>query len=284
LTPVAKDGLVEFTSVHPFLYSAKLQLHNLELLRESGRVEARTLDALAADGFRAEAFEGFGTGLSQTPAPLTYEDLRASSLAPVVRPFRITFGDKVAFLTFLREAQDLSVLTDRLAGLDGVHVWDQRGFLAGAYAQYRQRISMLLLLGLLAVGAILLARYRRPRLTAAAFLPALLAAGGTLSVIALFGLEAHIFHLMGLLMVLSIGVDYGVFLAESARYEEGVSATLLSLVIACLSTVFAFGLLGLSGNPALQAVGWTTGIGVLMSLVLAPTALVLLRNGEKRSQ
>jgi predicted exporter len=278
------EGVVEYTSIHPLLFSAKLQLKNLEVVRESANLEARMLDALAAEGFRKEAFEGLGDGLSEAPTPLAFDDLLASSLASVARPFRITFGDEVAFLTFLRDVEDPTVLADRLAGLDGVYNWDQRAFLANAYAKYRQRVTALLLLGLLAVGAILLARYRSPRLTAAAFLPALLAAGGSLSVMALLGLEAHIFHLMGLLMVLSIGVDYGVFLAESMRYEEGASATLLSLVIACLSTVFAFGLLGLSSNPALQSVGWTTGIGVLLSLVLAPTALVLVRGAERRAQ
>jgi predicted exporter len=284
LTRAATEGVVDFTSIHPLLYSAELQQRNLELVRESPRLEARTLRALTAEGFREEAFEGLMTALSETPAPLTFDDLLASSLASVARPFRITFGDKVGFLSFLRDVQDPRALADQLAGLDGVHIWDQRGFFSAAYAQYRQRITMLLLVGLVAVGAILLGRYRRPRSTAAAFLPALLAAGGSVSTMALFGVEAHIFHLMGVLMVLSIGVDYGVFLAESMRYEEGASATLLSLVIACLSTVFAFGLLGLSSNPALQAVGWTIGIGVVLSLVLAPTALVLSRGKKKESQ
>jgi predicted exporter len=32
----------------------------------------------------------------------------------------------------------------------------------------------------------------------------------------------------------------------------------------------------MSSNPALHAIGLTTGLGVLFSLILAPTALVLL--------
>jgi predicted exporter len=51
-------------------------------------------------------------------------------------------------------------------------------------------------------------------------------------------------------------------------------------VIACASTVLAFGLLGMSSSPALQALGTTVGIGVLLSLVLAPLTLVLLVRGE----
>jgi predicted exporter len=122
---------------------------------------------------------------------------------------------------------------------------------------------------------ILLVRYRKPRVALAAFAPALLASLFTVAVLALMGHELHLLHLVGILLVLSMGVDYGVFLAETVRQGHGESATLLGLVIACASTVLAFGLLGLSANPAMQAVGLTTGIGVLVSLVLAPTTLVL---------
>ena len=107
-------------------------------------------------------------------------------------------------------------------------------------------------------------------------MPALLAGGAALGVIAAMGTPLNLLHVVSLLLVLSMGVDYGVFLAESHGEPKEEAATLLSLVIACLSTVCAFGLLGMSDNPALQAIGHTTGLGVCFSLVLAPTTLVLL--------
>jgi predicted exporter len=39
--------------------------------------------------------------------------------------------------------------------------------------------------------------------------------------------------------------------------------------------VLSFGLLGLSEIPALRAIGVTCGLGISLSLVLAPAALVL---------
>src|SRR4029079_8027899 len=83
-------------------------------------------------------------------------------------------------------------------------------------------------------------------------------------------------HVVGLVLVLSMGVDYGVFLTESRGDEREVAATIFSLLACCMSTVLSIGLLGLSSNPGLQALGLTTGIGVLFSLILAPTALVVL--------
>ena len=84
-----------------------------------------------------------------------------------------------------------------------------------------------------------------------------------------------------------MGVDYGVFLAESGRGRASlseVSATMLSLGLACISTVLAFGLLAMSSNPALRAIGLTTGIGVLSSLILAPSVLLLLRQPSSVSK
>ncbi|MCA9686367.1 MAG: hypothetical protein KC457_29640, partial [Myxococcales bacterium] len=66
------------------------------------------------------------------------------------------------------------------------------------------------------------------------------------------------------------------FLVESREHPGEVAATVLSLLACCLSTVLAFGLLAMSSNPALRAIGLTTGLGVLASLLLAPTALILL--------
>ena len=95
--------------------------------------------------------------------------------------------------------------------------------------------------------------------------------------LSLLGTELNLLSLVGTLLVLSIGVDYGIFMVEtSGRGVESVAA-LLSIVIACLTTVLSFGALGLSDNPALRAIGLTTGLGSLLSLVLAPSFLMLLR-------
>ena len=80
---------------------------------------------------------------------------------------------------------------------------------------------------------------------------------------------------LGLLLVMGMGVDYGIFLVDSARDERAFSATMLSLLVSCLTTIFVFGTLGLSDQPALRAIGVTTGAGVLLSFLLAPLTFVV---------
>ena len=50
--------------------------------------------------------------------------------------------------------------------------------------------------------------------------------------------------------------------------------------------MLSFGLLAMSANPALRALGLVAGIGVLLSLLLAPTAWLLLglREDEQRTR
>jgi len=90
-------------------------------------------------------------------------------------------------------------------------------------------------------------------------------------------------HVVALLLVLSMGVDYGVFVVESARLGrvgDDFHATLAGLLVACASTLLSFGMLALSAQPALRAMGVTVALGVGASLLFAPAARLLLKRPE----
>ena len=81
---------------------------------------------------------------------------------------------------------------------------------------------------------------------------------------------------MALTLVFAMGVDYGVFLVEGRASAELRESAFLSVVLACVSTVLGFGLLAISTNPAMRALGLTIGIGVLASVVFAVAFSLLL--------
>jgi predicted exporter len=268
--------LDEFSSIRSFLFSESLQRRNLAALGDRTSLVDATLEALEKQGFRRSSFDAFTRSMTATdPTPLTYDELARSPLAPLVAGFRVELPDEVAILTFLRGAPKPEQLHARLKDLQGAHYFEQREFLHGVYRQYRSRTVTLIGLGLLAVVAVLQLRYRDLRTSAAIAVPALLAASTTMGLLSLFGIPISLLHLLGLLLVLSIGVDYAVFLVTSAPYREERNATLVGLSIACLSTCLSFGLLGWSAFPALHALGVATAIGVPLSFLLAPIVLVL---------
>ena len=274
-------GEVEaFRSLHGFVWSAALQRANLEALRDP-QLPARLDAAFVAEGFRAGSFAKFFADLSQTPEPLRPAELAGTPLAEVARTFRAELdGGEVAIVTLVRGVRDAAAIEARLAGLESVRYFDQTATLQAAYGRYRTRTLELVVVGLVAVLAMVWIRYRRFGVAVAAFAPAVLAAATALAIVAATGAAIGILHVVALLLVLSMGVDYGVFLAESRRDPGGFEATVLSVLLACLSTVLAFGLLAMSASPALQAIGQVVGLGVLLSLVLAPAALVLV--GEEK--
>jgi predicted exporter len=265
-----------YRSLHDFLWSADLQRRNLAAVAAHSDLPARVGAALEAEGFRPEAFAAFGTAFAAAPPePLRLPDVLGSPLVDLVGAFHIELDDGVALITQLRGVRDPAGLVGALEGLEGVHYVDQREFLAAAYGRYRERTSALIAAGLLAVMALLGVRYRPARLALATAAPAFLAAALTVAVLALAGSPIGLLHMLGLLLVLSIGVDYGIFLLESRAHADGAAGAPLSIVLACASTSLGFGLLAASSFPALRALGATIGLGVLACLVLAPTVLML---------
>jgi len=273
-----RGELQDFQSLHPFLASAELQQRNVAVLMGAGDVADRLERAFREAGFRADAFAAFRQGLaSGAPEPLQYADLAGSPLGVLVAPFRVQLGDQVAFLTFLRGVGDAALLGQSLSDLGGVYYFDQKSFLAGLYTEYRARVMLLVPVGLLVVLGILCAHFRSLRTAVATLLPAVVSAGAAVGLLGLAGVSINLLHVLAILLVLSMGEDYAIFLVTTGDDPQHRAAAMLSLCYACASTCLSFGLLAFSSFPALQALGAVTGLGVLLSLLTAPTALLLLR-------
>jgi predicted exporter len=266
-----------YRNVAAFLPSAAQQ----QRVAEAARAALGDGDALllrfAEAGFRPEGFAPFAAALHEaSPSPLTFEALAASALSPMVLPFRITLTQGTGFLTFLERIKDPVAFGKRIAALPHAHFLDQQAQLARGHALYQERTLALVLWGVLGVFLLLLLRYRSLRITLAAFLPSALAAALTLATLGLSGRALDLVGLSALLMVISMGVDYGVFLADADHSEEERNIALLSVFLAASTTVLGFGLLALSRHPMLSMIGTTATVGMVSCMLLSPTTLILL--------
>jgi predicted exporter len=95
----------------------------------------------------------------------------------------------------------------------------------------------------------------------------LVAAGAPLSVL----------HLVALLLVLGVGINYALFFARAATAREDARRTLRTLAVVSGTTLCAFGMLALSRIAVLQVIGTTVCIGVVYSL-LCCALLLFARN------
>ncbi|HPE73314.1 MAG TPA: MMPL family transporter, partial [Candidatus Competibacter sp.] len=83
------------------------------------------------------------------------------------------------------------------------------------------------------------------------------------------GERLSLFHLVSLLLVLGIGVDYGLFFSRPGTDPAARRRTLHALLVCCGSALTVFILLSTSTLPALHAIGLTVSLGVVASFVAA---------------
>jgi predicted exporter len=278
-----------------FIWSVDLQRRNLDFLRAIPDLADRAAAAYEAAGFRVGVVDAFakelaaytvpgnagehGDSATAAVAPLRTEDLVGTGVGALMAGLIVDSdveSDGVIAITQLGSIKDEGAVRAAVEPLAGTHFLDQRDLANRLYAAFRWRTLRQIALGCLLVLVLLLVRYRSWRPAAAAFLPSALVALLVPSLLAMMGVSLNLLHAVSLMMVMGMGVDYGIFLVDGMLARESAGAITLSLLLSCLTTVMVFGVLALSSNPALAAIGWTTGLGVSLSFILAPVALIVL--------
>lgn len=79
----------------------------------------------------------------------------------------------------------------------------------------------------------------------------------------------NLFHVLALLLVLGVGIDYSIFFAESGTHRD---TTMLAVLLSTATTLLSFGLLALSQTAAISSFGTVISIGLLCSLLFSPLA------------
>ena len=271
LSRALHDGkITEFRSLSSIVPSAAIQKQRSEAFAKPGRSDA-VLDALANEGFVREAFSGFVDNASNPPPPLLLADITESASPSVLSAWIdssvMKFEDQYAVITQVY----VDDTTFPLAGYlpeHGVYDIDQFEVLQRSYAGVRSKAIQMLLVGLILVFAVLSLRYRSLTIASITIAPAIAGAVGAIGFTSWFTGGCNLMHVMGVVVVLSVGVDYGVFLVEG-RGKDTRSPIYVGITLAFLTTIVAFGSLAISAQPALRALGSTIAIGALLSAAVA---------------
>ena len=88
----------------------------------------------------------------------------------------------------------------------------------------------------------------------------------SLGLLGLFGQPLQLFNVLALMLLLGMGIDYGIFLIE----HRGDASAWLAVCVGAASTWLSFGLLGLSQTPALRAFGLTLLFGIGLVWLISP--------------
>lgn len=266
---------LRYRSIHALLPSVATQRKRVELWRE-GALRKRFDQVFDETGFRTQLFAPFWAGVHAPFKPLTVTGLSEGPVRELVDRFRVEpGGGRVGYATYVDAwppRLDVSALLAHESASGGyLREIDQRAVLSDGYRVLRSNALYMIGLGLIGVALILFVRYRRIEVAVRAMLPAVLACTASLGVQGLVGVHANLMHLVGMILVLSIGVDYGIYTLE-AKSEGENEAARASISLATATTLASFTALALVPNPALRAIGLTVALGVPLAAWFSPMA------------
>ncbi|MBB3007687.1 MMPL family transporter [Cupriavidus alkaliphilus] len=290
---VAQNFIGGYESPARYLPSAATQRERQASLPQPDVLAQRLHAAIAGQPVRASVFAPFlaEAEAARTGPLLQRQSLRGTSMALAVDALLVQREGRWSATLPLRapvHAPNHASVADgvdsaavraaiRRAGVPDTLFVDLKGESDRLYASYLREALLLSLAGLLAIIALLAVALRSPRRVLATVLPLAAAAVVVLGGLAALGQPLTLLHLVGLLLLAAVGSNYALFFNGPAADGQAAGAsphTLVSLLLANLTTVAAFGLLSLSSLPLLQAFGLTVGPGAVLALwfsaILAP--------------
>jgi predicted exporter len=235
------------------------------------RTVAALRDLAPKAGFSVEAFAPFALWLSGEPPLVDAEVLTTLGLEFPLLLLRATPDGTHFVYGVAHEGRMPESFRDAIRDEGGHYVSGEtfRAAMDEATRADMLRFGGLSLLAVLGTSVWLLRSL--PRL-ALMLLPVSLGLFGVLAVYRLMGMSLNIFHAIALPLVMTLSVDYGIFMLaflEGRLRRESVKGVLLS----GLTTLSGFGALLLARHPALFSLGLTVSIGLSAALL---AALVLM--------
>lgn len=274
---VAQGVIGGYDSPARFLPSERLQRERLDSLPPGGVLQTRLQQALAGSPLSADKLGPFvdDARAAQAHGPVRRPDLDGTALALAVDSMLTRSGSGWNVMLPLRPAtgaEDADIPTaqvrERLATSGALFV-DMKAEFDDLYSGYLDEAVALSLAGFALIVVLLALTLRSPRRLGRVLLTLALTVTGVIAGLHLMGERLHLLHLIGMLLVVAVGSNYALFFDRAAGGEPLDAPTLLSILVATLTTAIGFGALAASSVPVLHAVGALVGPGALLALVLA---------------
>ena len=262
------DALVERGAIRGYELATRYvpsdaeQKRRLAALPESSVLRANLNEALRGLPFRQDVFEPFLRDVeeSRKRGPLQPSTLKGTVLGMKVETLVAQLGNEWAVLVPLYGVSDP-------AALRGVALLDLKSESERLLAGYRAEALRLSAFGMGAIVLALALGLRRARAVVQVVLPVALALLITAGVLQLAGQRLTVFHLIAMLLVMGIGLNYSLFFDRPEENPMERQRTLFALLVTCATTLIAFGTLAWSSNPVLHAIGLTVTTGAAAAFV-----------------
>ena len=263
--------LTGYDMVSQFLPSMRKQQHNLESARDSTRIEQNLGKALTDSKFKPGVFDPFLNdirNMSDTE-PLDIEKLIDQDLGRSFESLIFDFEEGSAGVVLLHGVKDENLVKTFARDHKDVIFMHLKTSATDLVARSVDRVSLIMCGCVLFIYGLLSWVFRSPWRPLKIMVPTFSAAVVTAALLVLSGTSLSIFHLISLLLVVGLGLDYALFFNRLPGNADEWNTTFKSLWVCGSTTILVFGILVLSQTPPLRAIGMTVGLGATLSILFA---------------
>jgi predicted exporter len=199
------------------------------------------------------------------------DDLAGTALALRVDSLLVRQDGRWVALLPLTGVEDPAALWSLLssAAIPGVALLDLKSEADALVAGYRAQSIRSTLLGLACIVAVVWLGMRSLPATLRLLAPVLAAVLLTAAALVATGQRLTVFHLVALLLVVGVGLNYALFFGRQHASTQERDLTLLSVMVAGLATLCAALTLSFTGTPVLRAIGITAALGSVFAFVVS---------------
>lgn len=283
-----EQGLADdIVSLAPLLPSQRTQQQRLLAWEEFWQQRrATTLDLLQASGqkygFSASAFDPFWQRLDRSPAVIDQELISSWGLGRMLDNLLLADPQGYQLLTLIPDRPELIRALDvELAKLPGVTLVSQSRFGRQLSHEIGADFSRFITAAGIAVLVLLLLLFRRPSAVLLALLPVLTGLLVMFGGMGWLGLPMNLFNVVASILIIGLGVDYGIFMVCHEQQDEDLASS-KAILISGLTTLVGFGALVLAKHPALHSIGLTVLLGISAAVPTAVLVIPAIRPKRRR--
>lgn len=230
-------------------------------------------EALADLPFRPASFNSWieSVTTSHELSPLDYATITSTPLAPILRQGLFKHGDlwvSTIRVSGVLSNEKLYKWLDQHPEVKESHVEIKRAT-EHLLTEYRKSIFERFVGVILLLSFIILLWSRNLVKTIWILLPVSIGIVSGLAMPLLMGSAINIFHLLALLLVLGMGIDYSLFFNRSVMDSLEKQQTVHAISISAVTTSAAFSVLAFSSVPVMAAMGQTVAAGIIMCFASA---------------
>ncbi len=223
-------------------------------------------------GFSATAFAPFMATLTAEPVTLTESYWRTAGFAPLFDALIEKSPQQVAIITLIPDRAANFSLFNNGQIMPGVRLVSPQNFSREVSTAVSSDLKQFIVLALIVVSLILLILLRNFYQALLALLPVLAGLISMFGIMGALGISFNLFNLVAAILIIGVGVDYGIFMVYRL-FRGRDAATEKAVLVSGLTTLAGFGVLVLARHPALNSIGLTVLLGVGGAL---PTVLWVL--------